>query len=114
GAKPSGVAPCRRLSSFSTELGSTSYSPPGTPNAGRSPAKAQRRQSASSSSRSCCARSRRLLRRRDVSVQPAAARRERRPPSRHLPGDLGRVLRESLRFVHGLVVLVTVTQPGEF
>jgi len=49
-----------------------------------------------------------------VSVQPAAARRDRRPPSRHLPGDLGRVLRESLRFVHGPVVLVTVTQPGEF
>lgn len=37
-----------------------------------------------------------------------------RPVPRHLAGDLARVLGESLRCVHGAVVLVTVTQPGEF
>jgi hypothetical protein len=34
--------------------------------------------------------------------------------SRHLAGDLSRVLREGLSCVHGAVVLVTVTQPGLF
>jgi hypothetical protein len=39
---------------------------------------------------------------------------EGRKVSRHLAGDMSRVLRESLRCVHGAVALVTVTQPGEF
>ena len=37
-----------------------------------------------------------------------------RPFSRRMPGDMARVLRESMRYVHGPVVLVTVTQPGQF
>ena len=39
---------------------------------------------------------------------------ERRRVSRHLAGDLARVLREALACVWGPVALVTVTQPGEF
>jgi hypothetical protein len=39
---------------------------------------------------------------------------EGRRVSRHLAGDMARVLRESMRCVHGAVALVTVTQPGEF
>ena len=43
--------------------------------------------------------------------QPQGATRRVR---RHLAGDMSRVLRESLRCVHGPVALVTVTQPGAF
>jgi hypothetical protein len=45
---------------------------------------------------------------------PPAAGRDERKVSRHLAGDMSRVLRESLRCVHGAVALVTVTQPGTF
>jgi hypothetical protein len=39
---------------------------------------------------------------------------ERRSFSRQMPGDMARVLRESLKCVRGPVRLVTVTQPGQF
>ena len=44
-------------------------------------------------------------------MPPAGGRAEERKVSRHLAGDMSRVLRESLRCVHGAVALVTVTQP---
>lgn len=47
-------------------------------------------------------------------MPPAWGRAEERKISRHLAGDLSRVLRESLRCVHGAVALVTVTQPDTF
>lgn len=37
----------------------------------------------------------------------------RRRASRHLPGDVSRLLREALGVLHGSVALVTVTLPGE-
>src|SRR5689334_17624194 len=47
-------------------------------------------------------------------MMPRDDRARTRRVSRHLAGDLARVLRESLRQVHGAVALVTVTQPGTF
>jgi hypothetical protein len=47
-------------------------------------------------------------------MAPDGGRAEGRKVSRHLAGDMSRVLRESLQYVHGAVALVTVTQPGSF
>ncbi len=47
-------------------------------------------------------------------MRPAGGPADERKVSRYLAGDMSRVLRESMRCVHGAVALVTVTQPGKF